>query len=667
MAPRPEEKPTLFAPGGAEPETLHSAAKRALEIEAEQTRLLYAQAPTGFVVTLLNSGIVTVIFRSEVAHAVLFAWFALIVTVTLARFILVRLYHRAAPTLDQVHRWRTRFIIGASCAGLAWGAAGIFLFPHNSFVHQLFLAFVLGGMITGAVAMLSWVKGAFLAFLLPAALPITVRFFTQGSDVFVAMGLMCLIFSGALWTIARHHQASVAESLALRFANLDLIHHLSASERQATATSVALQEEVVMRKQMEQALRAARDDLDARVQERTVELSTSNTALQAEVAAREQAERALQHERDLLEVTLVSIGDAVIATNATAALTFLNPVAETLTGWPAREALGRNIAEIFHVLDEQTRQVVENPVVKALREGKEMELANHIVLVARDGRETPVVDSGAPIRDKSGQVQGAVVVFHDITESKHAEAALIQAKEAAEAADRTKSEFLATMSHELRTPLYVILGYTDILLDDGAGSLVAEQSDMLRRIERNARVLFELISMILDLNRMEAGRLPVETTEVRVADLLAEVKAETQGLCDQADLACVWRVEEPLPTLYTDPRKLKVVIKNLISNAVKFTKKGDIRVSAQVQRQGVAISVTDTGIGIPVEAQSFIFESFRQLDSSTARPYSGSGLGLYIVKRLLDLLGGTIVVESEVGRGSTFRVWVPTVRDVGTS
>jgi len=418
---------------------------------------------------------------------------------------------------------------------------------------------------------------------------------------------------------------------------------------------------------MEEALRVARDDLEARVQERTAELSTSNTALQAEVTAREQAERALQHERDLLEVTLVSIGEAVIATDATAALTFLNPVAETLTGWPAREALGRNIAEIFHVIDEQTRQVVENPVEKALREGKGVGVANHTVLVARDDRETPVADSGAPIRDKSGQVQGAVMVFRDITESKHAEAALIQAKEVAEAADRTKSEFLATMSHELRTPLYVILGYTDVFLDGGVGSLSAEQVDILQRIDRNARVLFELISMLLDLNRLEAGRLPVEATEVRVADLLAEVRAETQGLCDQSGLACVWRVEEPLPALYTDPGKLKVVIKNLISNAVKFTKEGGMRVRAQAQREGVAISVTDTGIGIPAEAQAFIFESFRQVDSSTTRPYSGSGLGLYIVKRLLELLGGTIVVESEVGRGSTFRVWVPTVRGVGTS
>ena len=129
----------------------------------------------------------------------------------------------------------------------------------------------------------------------------------------------------------------------------------------------------------------------------------------------------------------------------------------------------------------------------------------------------------------------------------------------------------------------------------------------------------------------------------------------------------MWRVEAQLPTIYTDPGKLKVVLKNLLSNAVKFTKEGSITVEAQAQGAGVVISVTDTGIGIPADAQAFIFEPFRQVDSSTTRPYSGSGLGLHIVRRLLELLGGTVTVESEVGRGSTFRVWVPTGRSRGTS
>jgi signal transduction histidine kinase len=261
--------------------------------------------------------------------------------------------------------------------------------------------------------------------------------------------------------------------------------------------------------------------------------------------------------------------------------------------------------------------------------------------------------------EAAGQVMGALWLMHDITERKSAEEALHRAKEAAETADRTKSEFLATMSHELRTPLNVILGYTDMLMDGALGDLPAQQMDILRRIERNSRVLFELISMVLDLNRLEAGRLPIDVKLIEVREFLAEIKGEMQGLCDQSGLACGWRVAPGLPPLCTDPGKLKVVLKNLVSNAVKFTKKGSITVAAEEQQGEVEFRVIDTGIGIPAEAWSYIFEPFRQVDGSTARPYGGSGLGLHIVRRLLDVLGGRITVDSVVGQGSTFCVWIP--------
>jgi PAS domain S-box-containing protein len=379
-----------------------------------------------------------------------------------------------------------------------------------------------------------------------------------------------------------------------------------------------------------------------------------------DISERKQLEATLEQERDVLRVTLSSIGDAVIATDTTATVTFLNPMAETLTGWSAQDALGRPIAEIFPILNEQTRQAVENPVDKVLREGGIVGLANHTVLVARDGREVPIADSGAPIRGPSGQVYGTVLVFRDITERKQAEAALVQAKDAAEEAAQLKSEFLATMSHELRTPLHVILGYTDMLMEEAIGELAPEHVEILRRIERNSRVLFELISMVLDLNRLEAGRLPVEVKEVQVPEVLAELKAEMQGLCDLSGLPWVWQVAAGLPALHTDPGKLKVVMKNLLSNAVKFTQAGGITVAAEERRGGVELRVTDTGIGIPVEAQALIFEPFRQVDGSDTRRYAGSGLGLHIVQRLLEVLGGTITVESELGQGSTFRVWLPT-------
>jgi signal transduction histidine kinase len=164
---------------------------------------------------------------------------------------------------------------------------------------------------------------------------------------------------------------------------------------------------------------------------------------------------------------------------------------------------------------------------------------------------------------------------------------------------------------------------------------------------------------VLDLNRLEAGRLSVNMKQVQGAELLDEIKAELQGLCDLSGLACGWQADPGLPPLHTDPGKLKVVLKNLVSNAVKFTEEGSITVAAEEWQGGIEFSVTDTGIGISADAQAYIFEPFRQVDGSTTRSYDGSGLGLHMAKRLLEVLGGRITVESVVGQGSTFRVWMP--------
>ncbi|MGE0680731.1 MAG: ATP-binding protein [Candidatus Binatia bacterium] len=391
----------------------------------------------------------------------------------------------------------------------------------------------------------------------------------------------------------------------------------------------------------------------------TDKLSKQVAALEQEVAERKLLEEALQRERDLLEVTLTSIGDGVITTNQTGALTFLNPMAEMLTGWTAAEAKGRNANEIFHLINAETQQRTESPVEKVLREGRVVDLADHVALLARDGKEIPISDSGAPIRNKNGQVEGVVVVFRDITDRKRVEVALIAAKEAAEATDRIKTEFLATMSHELRTPLNVILGYVELLRDGSFGELPPHHDKILQRMEQNARVLSELITMVLDLNRLEAGGLPVVVKDIRLVNLFQEIKEEMQGLCDQSGLSFVWKVEDGLPIIQTDPGKLKVILKNLIGNAIKFTTKGSVVINAYPHANGVEISVTDTGIGIPQDAYFLIFEPFRQVDSSDTRLYTGSGLGLHIVKRLLDLLEGTVTVDSQIGQGSTFRVRLP--------
>jgi PAS domain S-box-containing protein len=228
-----------------------------------------------------------------------------------------------------------------------------------------------------------------------------------------------------------------------------------------------------------------------------------------------------------------------------------------------------------------------------------------------------------------------------------------------EAANRLKSDFLATMSHELRTPLQIIMGYNALLLDDQARSLTSEQTEMLKKIDHSARELLDLVNTTLNVSRLEAGHMPVHVQPVSLVGLMREVIAETQGLREKTGLTFSWEVAPDLPVLQTDPTKIKVILKNLISNALKFTEKGAVSVTAYSCANGIEVCVSDTGIGIAPEALPIIFDPFRQVESALTRRHGGIGLGLYIVRRMLDLLGGTVTVESQLGKGSSFRVWLP--------
>jgi signal transduction histidine kinase len=229
-------------------------------------------------------------------------------------------------------------------------------------------------------------------------------------------------------------------------------------------------------------------------------------------------------------------------------------------------------------------------------------------------------------------------------------------------ANRAKSELLATTAHELRTQLSVILGYTTLLLDEVFGALAPDQRRTIQRIEVSARELLDLVSAGLDVNRLQADHFPIQRGEVNVAHMLKQVKTETRAVRKQSRLSFVWQIDGGLPPLYTDAGKLKLIITNLTTNAVQFTPKGSVTITAHALDNGVEVTVCDTGVGIPPVALPRIFEPCRLGDPSASGQQKGKGLGLPVVKRLLALLGGMITVESEVGRGSTFRVWLPRMR-----
>jgi signal transduction histidine kinase len=227
-------------------------------------------------------------------------------------------------------------------------------------------------------------------------------------------------------------------------------------------------------------------------------------------------------------------------------------------------------------------------------------------------------------------------------------------------AERARADFVGNLSHELRTPLNVIIGYSDMLLDEAFGSVAPEPGQAIGKIRRQARELLDLVNTTLELSRVEAGRIPLEVEPVDVSALIGEIEDETSVLIDGKDVRVERHVPDDLSKPTTDPVKLRVILKNLVTNAMKFTDHGLVRISGRDRDGGIELAVTDTGPGIPIDQRHAIFEAFQQGD--TARGRRGAGLGLHIVTRLLAVLDGTITLESEVGKGSEFRVWIPLAR-----
>ena len=294
-------------------------------------------------------------------------------------------------------------------------------------------------------------------------------------------------------------------------------------------------------------------------------------------------------------------------------------------------------------------------IAKALASGEGIH-SDQDVFWRADGTSFPVEYWAHPIR-RDGEAVGSVVTFLDITERRRSQAALLEAKEAAEAASRAKSEFVANMSHEIRTPMNGIIGMTALALDT---PLTVEQRDYLNLVKSSADGLLRVINDILDFSKIEAGKLELEKTEFKIRDLFRDTLKTPAQRADTKTLDLCARVSPDVPIFLTgDPTRLRQLIVNLVGNAIKFTEHGTIVVSADLEEISgqdirLRISVSDTGMGIPLDKQQVIFESFAQVDGSTTRRFGGTGLGLTISRQLVELMGGRIWVESELGVGSTF-------------
>ena len=364
--------------------------------------------------------------------------------------------------------------------------------------------------------------------------------------------------------------------------------------------------------------------------------------------------------RDLLHTTLTSIGDAVIATDDAGRVTFINGVAEELTGWKQAEAAGQPLENVFSIVNEDTRQPAPNPALKALREGTIAGLANHTVLVSRDGSDRPIDDSAAPIRDTQGKIIGAVLVFRDISERRHTEEQTRRLNQALVRTNHDLQQFAYAASHDLKEPLRTVATCLQLARRKFSGKILDEEAGYLMDVAvAGAQRMHALVEALLEYSR--AGEVAESTLEaVPVDGVVRDAITNLQSSIAETNASVSF---EQLPVVMANPLHLAQLFQNLIGNALKYRsdQPPNIQVSAREQEQSWVFTVADNGIGIKPEYQAQIFGIFKRLHGQEV---PGTGIGLAICKKIVDRHGGAIWVESEPGKGSRFSFTLPrTARD----
>jgi PAS domain S-box-containing protein len=388
--------------------------------------------------------------------------------------------------------------------------------------------------------------------------------------------------------------------------------------------------DITRRKEIEQELKRINENLEEIVTTRTTELA-----------------RTTQFFEEIFNSSL----DGIITTNLKGTILYVSPRIRDILGYDPKEVLGRTFQEFFGLDPAAAKAKLEEVVNRGEMKSYELETPQ------KNGAVIVLNLSSSLLRHDDGEAVGITTLYRDVSEEKKMTEALARAKEKAEAASRAKSQFLANMSHEIRTPLNGILGMAELTLES---DLEGEQKRRITTIKKEADSLLHIVNEILDFSKIEAGKCEIEQIPFDLKNLFEDVAESFSYRMVQKGLECLSHISPGTPDrIVGDPGRLRQVLRNLIGNALKFTHEGQITIKVEPleewdQKVKLRFLIKDTGIGIPSEKQTLIFESFTQADGSTTRQYGGTGLGLTISKQLIELMGGEIGIESEPGKGSTF-------------
>jgi PAS domain S-box-containing protein len=399
-------------------------------------------------------------------------------------------------------------------------------------------------------------------------------------------------------------------------------------------------------------LQSFNEDMQAKVQHKTEELSEKVAELEKTKLATlniledlEFEKDNLKEEKDKIDTIIKSIGDAVFVVDKDLKIILYNNIAAQLSGFSAEEAVGKYYKDVLKFISEENDKETDSFVMDALNKGTIAAMANHTVIVTKKGDRIPVSDSAAPIKNKDGQVIGCVVVFRDVSKEREV--------------DRAKTEFVSLASHQLRTPLSAISWYAEMLMDGDAGELNKQQLEFLSEIYQGNKRMVALVNALLNVSRIDLGTFAVEPIPTKIVEIAESVIKELQPQIETKKQKLKTDFDD-LPEMNLDVNLTRIIFQNLISNAVKYTPdEGTVTVKVKKKDEQVVITVSDTGYGIPKEQQERIFQKLFRADNVREKEADGTGLGLYIVKAILDNSGGDINFVSEENKGTTFTATLP--------
>lgn len=419
--------------------------------------------------------------------------------------------------------------------------------------------------------------------------------------------------------------------------------------------------DITERKIAEEEIRILNKDLENRVEIRTAELARTNQNLEAEIAEREKTGAALRKSEARLRQITDNMNDIVLVTDTDGIVTYITPSVTTSLGLEPQECIGERLSCFFDTCD---RDKIEEDIAVISKTG--ISGSREFNLTHKNGTSYCFEIIAGPLLDDQNGIVGVIGGARNITERKLSEEALRHrtdelalANSKLAKASKLKDEFLSSMSHELRTPLIAVLGISEALQEEVYGTLTEKQHKSLKTIEESGRHLLSLINDILDISKIEAGRMELQFTPIHVDSLCQSSIQFVRHSAQEKDIDLQLHIDDNTGRVLGDERRLKQILVNLLGNAVKFTEEGGrvgLEVRSDSEAETIEFTVWDTGIGIPPEQMERMFQPFVQLDSSLSRQYSGTGLGLSIVRKLTDMHGGSINLQSREGEGSRFSV-----------